>query len=210
MPTNGVVAALASILSSSSTTILGLISSYGYISIILLMTLEGTSLPIPSEVVAPVTGYLAAQGLINPYLGFLALLIGNTFGMMIAYAIGYFIEKKLVYKHLKFFHIKQHSLDAFDSWFARNGAFAVFISRMIPEVRGIMSFPAGFAKMPLPKFLFWSVLGSAIWDGVLMAFGYYLHSTSSIVWIMAAISIFIIALYVIYAMFIRSTRKRRI
>lgn len=193
----------------SAAIITSFIQSYGYIAIIILMTLEGTSLPVPSEVIAPTAGYLAAQGILNPYLAFLAVLIGNTFGMIIAYAIGYLVGKKVVYKHLRFFHIKQETLDSFDAWFARNGTFAVFITRMIPEIRGLISFPAGFAKMSFPKFLFWSVLGSAIWDAVLVAFGYYLHAASNIVWIMGAIALFIIVLYLIYTRFMKSMRKHR-
>lgn len=193
----------------SYSTIVALLSSQGYLGLIILMTLEGASLPIPSEVVIPVAGYLAAKGILNPYFAFIAILIGNTFGMAIDYAIGYFIGKEVVYKHLQFFRIKKKTLDSFDAWFARNGSFAVFVSRMIPEVRALMSFPAGFAKMPLKKFFFWSILGSAIWDVLLMAFGYYLLSANSAIIISFALAVFIIALYIVYRVFMKSVRKNK-
>ncbi len=189
--------------------ILSLIHTYGYLGIVVLMILEGASLPIPSEVIAPAAGFLSARGVFSFPVAFIAVLLGNTVGIAIDYTIGYYIGKKVVYNNLHRFRIKKSTLKAFDAWFNRNGAFAVFISRLIPEVRGLMSFPAGFAKMPLKKFFFWSILGSAIWDIVLMLFGYYVVSTSSVAIEVGALAIFIVILYFIYKTFMSSVRGKR-
>jgi membrane protein DedA with SNARE-associated domain len=212
-PPQGIVAIISRIFGGSVSSISSFIHLHSYAALITLMTLEGASLPLPSEVIIPVAGFLAARGVLNLQLAFLAILVGNTIGMAIDYSIGYYIGKKVVYKHAKFFHIKRRTIDSFDIWFRRNGAFAVFVSRFIPEVRGLMSFPAGFAKMPLGQFFGWSIAGAAIWDFVLLLFGYYFLSGTSAAVLLLAIAIFIIILYLIYRLsmgHIKKHAKRRI
>ncbi len=182
--------------SGSGAAITAFIKGSGYLALILLMTLEGAALPVPSELVIPAAGYFASQGSLNIYLVFIAILIGNTIGLAIDYAIGYYIGKDVIYKHLKFFRVSEESLNTFDEWFNRNGTIAVFISRMFPEIRALISFPAGFAKMPLKKFFFWSILGCAIWDVILLLFGYYLISNAFVV--ATAVGVFALVVYIAY------------
>ena len=85
-------------------------------------------------------------------------------GSVIDYAIGYYLGKEVVYKHLQLFHVKKHDLDNFDAWFAKNGIAAVFFTRFIPILRTVINFPAGFAKMNLKKFLSYTFAGVLIWD----------------------------------------------
>lgn len=184
-----------------------IVSAYGYLGIFILMTLESASLPIPSEVVLPVVGHLISTGTLNGYLATAVVLVASITGMAIDYTIAYYVGKRVVYKHLQSFRIKKGSLDAFDSWFNRNGRFAVFIGRMVPEVRGLVSFPAGFAQMPLKDFFLFSFLGAAIWDIALIAFGYYALSTSSLVITTTAIALFVIVLYIIYRVALSKIRK---
>ena len=191
----------------SNAYINSLLSTYGYLGLFGMMTLEGASLPIPSEVIAPIAGYLAAKGVFNFYIAALAILAGNMVGVVIDYVIGYFIGKDVVYKHLHLFHIRKEQIDAFDSWFNRNGGFAVFVSRMIPVLRGLISFPAGFARMPFKKFFLYSLVGSAIWDIVLMLFGFYLLSSNNLYIAMSAIALLALILYVIYRIAVNKTRK---
>ena len=191
----------------SNAYINSLLSTYGYLGLFGMMTLEGASLPIPSEVIAPIAGYLAAKGVFNFYIAALAILAGNMVGVVIDYVIGYFIGKDVVYKHLHLFHIRKEQIDAFDVWFNRNGGFAVFVSRMIPVLRGLISFPAGFARMPFKKFFLYSLVGSAIWDIVLMLFGFYLLSSNNLYIAMSAIALLALILYVIYRIAVNKTRK---
>ncbi len=189
---------MSGLLANSSTIIQNFVTSYGYLAIFILMALESASLPIPSEVVLPLSGYLVAKGSLAFYPAFAAAMLGAIVGLAIDYAIGYYIGKDIIYKHLQLFRIKKKSLDEFDAWFDSNGIAAVFLSRLIPEVRALMSFPAGFAKMPLKEFFAYSIAGALIWNLVLMLFGLYLLSVHSAIIAMASIGIFAIALYAIY------------
>jgi membrane protein DedA with SNARE-associated domain len=195
---------LPNLLSSSYSTILALIQQYGYLAIFLLMVLENAALPIPSEIILPMVGVLSAQGILNPWLGFLAATLGALCGLMIDYAIGYYLGKEVVYKHLGFFKVSRKRLDNLDLWFARNGAFAVFFARLVPEIRALVGFPAGFARMPLGKYILYSMLGCIIWDAVLIAFGYYIgQSVSSATVVLIGIAAFILIVYLVYRYYFR-------
>ncbi len=189
--------------------LLHFIVRHTYYAIFLLMTLESASLPVPSEVVLPAMGYLAAKmnPIINIYLGIAVAVAGSMVGITIDYSIAYFVGKEVVYKHLRTFHIKKKSLDAFDAWFRKNGNFAVFIGRLIPLVRGLVSLPAGFAKMPIKGFYLYSFLGTVIWDVVLTLFGYYALRTTNIYLLMVIVAAFGVLLYLVYVYAIRRIKK---
>ena len=185
------------------------LSKYGYIALFGLMVLESASLPIPSEVVLPVAGLLAARGLagFNFYVALLVAVAAGIVGITIDYFIAYFVSKDVVYKHLQLFHIKRETLDGFDSWFNRNGVFAVFSMPMVPVLRGLVSFPAGFAAMPKKQFYAYSILGSLIWDVVLMSLGYYALQ-GSVTEIIAVIAIMGVALYALYLLIARRMKTQ--
>ncbi len=183
------------------------LTKYGYAAIVVLMVLESASLPIPSEVVLPLIGKYVASGLLNPYLAFACTMIGTAIGISVDYAIAYYFGKDVVYKHLHAFHVKKETVDAFDAWFDSNGAFAVFVSRLLPIVRGLISLPAGFARMPLKKFFLYSLVASAIWNAALMYFGYALLSTNNVDILFAAVAVLAIVLYAIYYLAVGRIRK---
>ncbi|MEM3781849.1 MAG: DedA family protein [Candidatus Micrarchaeaceae archaeon] len=197
-------------------SILSLIANYGYYALFGLLVLEEASVPVPSEVVLPVTGYFIFKGLLNPVLAFAVILAGGLVGMAIDYYIAYLIGKDVVYKHLGLFHIKKESLEAFDSWFRNNGSFAVFVTRMMPVLRGIINFPAGFALMPQKKFYAYSTFGAAIWDVLLMGFGFYLSKYAfslqsaygTLAALGAAVGVFIVLLFAIYKYAMKRIGKR--
>ncbi len=189
---------IASIFSLTYAGITALVSQYGYLAILVLMLLEAAAFPVPSEVVLPAVGLLAAEGTLDPFITILAVIVGGIVGMGVDYYIAYFLGKDVVYKHLAVFHIRKERLDAFDSWFAKNGTFAVFIARLVPVVRALINFPAGFAQMPARKFFAYSIAGTLIWDVLLVAFGYYALSISSFPLVIASIFVFALALYLIY------------
>jgi membrane protein DedA with SNARE-associated domain len=194
-------------LSGLSSSLMGIITSHAYIGILILMLLESASLPIPSEIILPAVGELAAAGALNVWLGLVVAIAGSMIGIMIDYYIAYFVGKDIVYKHLGAFHVKKGTLDAFDAWFSRNGSFAVFISRLIPVVRGLISFPAGFAEMPKGQFLLYSFAGTVIWDAALIFFGYYALSTKNITLLFAAVAGFAVVLYLIYVFALKRIRN---
>lgn len=203
MPT-GLVSTLQGIMTGAESIITSMMYSSGYLAVFLLMLGEAASLPIPSEIVIPIAGLLAAKGVFNVYIAFLIILIAGIIGITIDYYIAYLLEKDVVYKHLRSFRIKKEQLDAFDEWFNRNGAFTVFIGRLLPEIRGLVSLPAGFAMMPKKKFYAYSIAGMGIWDIALLAFGYYALNAHNAYVVMVAIAIFAI---IIYALFRIGTRR---
>jgi membrane protein DedA with SNARE-associated domain len=203
----GIIGFIVSLITHSYSTITAFIGSYGYFAIFILMAMESSTLPVPSEVVLPLAGLFVEKGLLNLPMAFIAALLGAIVGSMIDYAIGYYIGKDIVYKHLRLFHIKKESLDNFDRWFEKNGIAAVFFTRLVPVVRTVVNFPAGFARMNLKEFLAYSIAGLIIWDIVLMAFGYYFLSATSAVTVMASIGVFAILLYVVYRIAIKRIRR---
>lgn len=194
-------------LSGLSSFVTNFVNTYGYLALFVLMVLEAASLPIPSEVVLPLAGLLAAKGILNPYLAFVVALAAGIVGITIDYYLAYFLGKDVVYKHLQRFKIKKETLDNFDKWFERNGTFTVFIGRLIPEVRGLVSLPAGFAGMPKKKFYTYSIIGMLVWNTVLMAFGYYALNSNNAYVAMISIAILAVALYVIYRVAVKRNKK---
>jgi membrane protein DedA with SNARE-associated domain len=181
-----------------------LVSSYGVLAVFILMALEGSSLPIPSEVVLPLAGGLVAANpsAFNFWVVLAAAIMGSTVGLAVDYYIGYFIGKDIVYKHLNLFRVKKSTLDNFDEWFDRNRIAVVFLSRFIPVFRTVMSIPAGFARMDKKAFFAYSIAGTCIWDIALMAIGFYtVNSTttpSSAIFAMTIAGVMVLAVYLIY------------
>ncbi len=202
-----------SVVSSTYYGFHSIIASYGYFGILFLMGLESASLPIPSEVILPAIGYFSNAAVcgsfcLNGYLSFIAAVIGGIIGITVDYFIAFFVGKDLLYKHIEQFHIKKTDLEAFEKWFEKNGAFAVFIGRLIPVVRGLISFPAGFAEMDKKQFYVYSIAGSIIWDAILMGFGYYALSTKNIYFLTVSLALFGIILYLLYTKLLKGIRKQ--
>ena len=196
--TLSIISFIDSLIHGSTNVINAFIKSYGYAAIFTLMAFESSSLPVPSEVVLPIAGLLAAKGTLSFWISLVVAMLGSILGSVADYAIGYYVGKDIVYKHLQLFHIKRQSLEDFDKWFERNGLAAVFLTRLVPIVRTFINFPAGFAKMNFKEFIIYSIIGMLIWDVVLMAFGFYLLSANNAVTVLAAIGVFAILLYLVY------------
>ena len=190
--------AIVNIITGTYSTISAFMSLYDYLAIIVLMALESASLPLPSEVILPLAGHFVRTGNLNIILAIVASMVGTAIGISVDYWIAYFIEKDVVYKHLHTFRISKPSLEAFDGWFAKNGAFTVFVSRMLPVVRGLISFPAGFAKMNLKDFYLYSLVGALVWNTALILFGYYALSIANAQIMFAVLALFGIVLYLVY------------
>ncbi len=199
---------IASLFTNAYATVNALMSQYGYFAIFGLMLLEGSSLPIPSEVVLPLAGVLVAHHTLRLAPTYAAALLGSISGLAIDYYIGYFLGKDVIYRHLHIFRITKAQLDSFDEWFAKNGIAAVFFTRFIPVLRTIMSLPAGFAKMPQKEFYAYSTLGTGIYDIVLIVFGLKALATSNAVETLTAIGLFAIALYVLYSFAMKKILKK--
>lgn len=154
-----------------------------YWTITLLMAIESSFIPFPSEVVVPPAAYKAASGNsdLNVYLVVLFATIGANIGALINYYLAYFVGRPIVYKfaNSRFGHmclIDEAKVKHAEAYFEKHGALSTFIGRLIPAVRQLISIPAGLAKMKLSTFLLYTTLGAGIWNTILAAIGYYLQS----------------------------------
>jgi len=166
--------------------LLNTISEIGYIGITLLMTIESSFIPFPSEVVIPPAAYLAQQGQMNIFLVIIAGIIGSLLGALINYYLAYTLGRKFVYflasrKFAKFLLINQKKLDRAENYFLEYGNVSTFLGRFIPAVRQLISIPAGFSKMNLRNFIFYTCLGSGIWVIILAGLGYLFGSNKDLV-----------------------------
>lgn len=161
------------------------IDGWGHIGVFLLMVAENIFPPIPSEVIMPLAGFLAGRGDMSLTLTILLGTLGSVIGTTIWYGIGlWFGEERLAAfarRHGRLLTLSPGDVAAAHGWFQRHGAMAVFFGRMIPAIRTLISVPAGMARMPFWKFLTYTVLGSALWTGVLTFAGLVLHENYALV-----------------------------
>jgi membrane protein DedA with SNARE-associated domain len=144
---------------------------FGYAGVIIAMSIESAAIPIPSELILPFAGWSVARGVLEPltqqpwtYWGaVVAGVVGNTAGSLVGYAVGAFGGRPLLDRFGRYVLISTHDLDTADRWFMRWGDLTVFFSRMLPIVRTFISVPAGVARMPLWRFLTFSILGAVPW-----------------------------------------------
>lgn len=160
--------------------ITGLIESIGALGVALLMLLENVFPPIPSELVMPLAGFIAAKGDASLLVMILAGTVGAVAGALFWYWVGRRLGarrlRELARRHGRWMAVSPEDIDKGNAWFARHGAAAVLIGRMIPTVRTFVSVPAGVARMPLWRFTFYTTLGSAFWVTLLTVAGYLLQS----------------------------------
>jgi len=158
--------------------IINLIEQTTYLGVAFLMFLETVFPPIPSEVIMPVAGVAAAQGTMNIWgviaSGTAGAMLGNYFWYLAARVIGIQRFKPFTDRYGRWLTIDWHEIERAQAMFGRFGSAFVFIARMLPTVRSLISIPAGFLKLRLSSFVIWSTLGTAIWTGALTGAGYWL------------------------------------
>lgn len=189
-----------------------LYSSFGYVGVVIAMTIESCAIPVPSELILPFAGWSVSRGLIEPltaapwnYWGaVIAGVIGNTLGSLASYAIGAYGGRPLVERYGRYILISPHDLELADRWFARYGQATVFFSRMLPIVRTFISVPAGVARMPLGRFVIFSILGATPWVMLLVWGGVQLgdhwrelkDALKGLDYLVAAVVVALVALFV--------------
>jgi membrane protein DedA with SNARE-associated domain len=149
------------------------ISSLGYPGIVLLMALESSFFPFPSEVVLPPAGYLAAQGRMNVWLAALAGVGGSVLGAVFNYLVAVRLGRPLLHRYGKYLLIKEAALDRAEDFFRRHGEISTFVGRLVPVIRQYISLPAGLSRMRLDRFALYTALGAGIWCAVLVWVGWY-------------------------------------
>lgn len=154
---------VARIIEIISAFIVATISMLGYSGVVLLMAIESACIPLPSEIIMPFSGYLVSKGEMNLWLVGLAGAVGCVLGSMVAYWVGMYGGRPLIEKYGRYVLISHHDLDLADRWFAKYGEIIVFTSRLLPAIRTFIAFPAGVARMNIPRFIVYTFAGSLPW-----------------------------------------------
>ncbi len=157
------------------------LSHLNYWVITLLMAIESSFIPFPSEIVVPPAAYQAANGDKNVFLVIFFATLGALIGAVINYAIAYYLGRPIIYKfaNSRIGHmclIDEHKVQVAEKYFDDHGAVGTIIGRLIPAVRQLISIPAGLARMQFSKFMLYTFIGAGLWNTILAAIGYSLAS----------------------------------
>jgi membrane protein DedA with SNARE-associated domain len=192
-------------------TIVQYIGDMGYWGIFLLMFLESTFFPFPSEIIMIPAGYLAYKGEMNVYIVVLVGILGSVAGALFNYYLAMHFGRKFILKYGKYFFIKEETLDKLEAFFIKHGDLSTFNGRLIPGIRQLISLPAGLAKMNIAKFSLYSGLGAGIWVIVLVALGYLLGSNEALIseYLKSATLIALISVVFITIFYVVRNRRRK-
>lgn len=154
-------------------------SNINYRGIGLLMTIESSFIPFPSEIVVPPAWRKVAQGLLNWWLVMIVATVGALLWALINYYLALWLGRKIVYKLVdtKWAHmilLNKESVQKAENYFCKHGKISTFIGRLIPAIRQLISLPAGLAKMPIGSFIAYTCLGAGLWNLILFIAGYVL------------------------------------
>jgi membrane protein DedA with SNARE-associated domain len=144
----------------------------GYPGIVVLMAIESSVLPLPSELVMPPAGYLAAKGQMNGWVAVAAGAIGSVLGALFNYALAIFVGEPVLRRYGKYVLLSERALDKAETYFRRHGEISTFIGRLLPVIRHLISIPAGMSRMRLGRFVGFTALGAGIWCGILTYLGW--------------------------------------
>lgn len=158
-----------------------LLGNLNYGTVLFLMLLESTVIPVPSELVVAPAAYYSAGGNLNIILVVLAATIGADLGATINYLAGYYLGRPVIYRFAnsklgRLCMLNQAKVEKSEAYFNNHGLVATITGRLIPGIRHLISIPAGLSKMVYWKFLLYTTIGAGCWNVILAALGWYLHS----------------------------------
>ena len=158
-----------------------LLSNLNYGTILFLMLLESTVVPVPSEFVVTPAAYHAAGGHLDVFLVIFFATIGADLGASINYVVAYYVGRPVIYRFAnskwgKMCLLNQEKVEKSEKYFDDHGIVATLTGRLIPGIRHLISIPAGLAKMNYWKFLLYTTIGAGVWHGILASLGWYLHT----------------------------------
>jgi membrane protein DedA with SNARE-associated domain len=148
------------------------IGRMGYGGIVVLMAIESSVIPLPSELVMPPAGYLVAMGRMNAALALTACIVGGLLGSYANYWVASRVGRWFFVRYGRWVLVSEKSLDRAEGFFQRHGPIAVFISRLFPVLRHLVSIPAGIARMPVGRFFLYTGAGAGLWGAILMGIGW--------------------------------------
>ncbi len=187
----------------------------GYLGIFFLMFLESATLPVPSEVVLPLVGYLVFQGSIDFWTAVIVASIGSLVGTSVDFAIGYYLGRPAILRYGKTLRLSEKHLFQSERWFAKYGHVTVLLARFVPLIRTLVAFPAGIAKMNKVKFLAYSFVGIFVWDALLIYIGVQvgaditqITSTLHKYFLPVGVAAVIVAALVLFIVYRRATKEK--
>jgi membrane protein DedA with SNARE-associated domain len=169
------------ILTSTVTTIIAIVGKLGYSGIVIMMFLESSFFPFPSEVVIPPAGYLSSIGRMNIYLVVATGILGSILGALFNYWLAVKFGRPAIIRFGHFFGLNETKFNRVEQSFRRHGNFSTFVGRLIPGVRQYISFPAGLARMPVASFILYTGLGAGIWIVILAIIGYLVGNNQELI-----------------------------
>ncbi len=168
-----------------ATWVVSIMTTMGYLGVGLLMFLENLFPPIPSELIMPLAGFTVAKGEMDFTLVVFAGVVGTMLGALPWYYCGKLLGeerlRRLADRYGKWIAMSGKDIDKANLWFSKHGGKAVFLCRLVPGVRTIISLPAGISEMPMIAFLFYSTLGTTVWISLLTGLGYLLGNNYTLV-----------------------------
>ena len=184
--------------------LLDTIGTMGYPGIFMLMAMESSIIPVPSELVMPPAGYLAYQGKMSMALAILSGTVGSLVGAYANYYASHYLGRPLILKYGKYVLISPDKFERVEKFFLQHGEISTFIGRLLPVIRHLISIPAGLAGMNHFKFSLYTLLGAGIWCTILTWIGYAIgenqqlimqYSHKALVWVLL-FSLALVAVYV--------------
>jgi membrane protein DedA with SNARE-associated domain len=187
-----------------------LIFDWGYLGIFIMMTIESSFIPFPSEIVLVPAGYLASKGDMNVAYIMSSALAGSLIGSFINYYLALTLGRRFLLKYGKYFFISEETLLKMESYFKKHGHISTFTGRLIPGVRQLISIPAGLAKMNLGEFSLFTLLGAGIWAFILTFLGYFLGENEALInqYLKEITIAVLIILFIIVALYYRYQKRK--
>lgn len=187
------------------------IGALGYPGIFLLMAMESSVIPLPSELVMPPAGYLAQQGQMNMAIVILCGTAGSLAGAYVNYFVSHYLGRPLVLKYGKYVWITEEKFAKVEKYFNDHGEISTFIGRLLPVVRHLISLPAGLAAMNHVKFSLYTLLGAGLWVSILAYIGYFIGANQELIMKyshQALIGVVVGSIIIIY-FYVRAHKKKK-
>ncbi|MFA7083248.1 MAG: DedA family protein [Arcobacteraceae bacterium] len=188
------------------------VGDLGYIGIFIMMFLESSFFPFPSEVVMIPAGYLAYKGEMNLFIAIFAGIAGSLAGAVFNYFLALRYGRQFITKYGKYVLIKEETMQKMEDFFAKHGHISTFSGRLIPAVRQYISLPAGLAKMNLFKFSLYTSLGAGIWVLILALLGYFIGHNQELIgeYLRIIIVTILVLLAILILFYVRLKLKKKI
>lgn len=158
-----------------------LIFDWGYLGIFIMMAIESSFIPFPSEIVLVPAGYIASKGEMNIAYIMGSALSGSLVGAFINYYLALTLGRKFLLKFGKYFFISPQTLEKMERYFKSHGHISTFTGRLIPGIRQLISIPAGLARMNIAEFSIYTTLGAGIWALILVFVGYFIGENETLI-----------------------------